>query len=665
MFFVVVITGGLGYFAYVVFSMEGIEDIEKPQTSHFFYQDEELMTTQYVENRISVDLDEIADEVIWATIAVEDRRFYEHNGFDLIGIGRAARRNLLDGEITQGGSTISQQLAKNLYLTHDRTWQRKLDEAAITLELERALSKEEILEKYLNTIYYGHAAYGIEAASNLYFEKSAGELSLGEAAMLAGLPRGPGYYSPFINEEAAYRRQETVLNLMNEAGYISLREKKEAQEEELSFSEEPGLSRESNYVVAQVLGTELDEISKDDPEIIQHGGLEVYTTIDEDMQAEAERILNEKLPDLRQDQHGVNQPQAALVALEPDTGKIRALAGGRDYQETSLNRVNLPRSPGSAFKPFVYAAALERDYTVIDAFSCEPVSFEEEGMDEPYEPTDFGGGYHHDDLSLRKALAKSCNITALKLNQEIGGEATVEMAKRLGIESSLNEYISLPLGTSEVTLLEMTAAYGAFANGGYRVEPLLLDRVIGREGEKLIDNSPEVKEERNRVLAESTAYLMTDMMRDVFGPEGTASGAGVGLNDSVGLGGHVAGKTGTSQNYKNVYFVGYTPDLVVGVFIGDDSEVPLERTGGDLAAPLWAEYVEEVSHEGFAGEFSRPDDVVEKEICPETGLLQHGDCTAEGEKELFVRGSGPKDDCSVEDCPHIEEPSWWQWDFWW
>ncbi|UMZ74035.1 transglycosylase domain-containing protein [Natranaerofaba carboxydovora] len=653
MILLVVAGGGLGYFVYVVYGMEDVTDIESPQTSRFYYQDKEIMTNQYVENRTKVSLDDIAEELKWATIAVEDRRFYEHNGFDLIGIGRAASQNLLERQITQGGSTITQQLAKNLFLSHDRTWQRKLDEAAITIQLERELTKDEIMEKYLNTIYYGHATYGIEAASNLFFDKSASELSLGEAAMLAGLPRGPGYYSPFINEEAAYRRQKVVLKLMKEEGYITEKQLEEALDEEIEFIENPSLSRESNYVVEQILSKELDDISKNDPEIIQNGGLDLYTTIDSEMQSVAERILQEEVENLRKDEQGITQPQGALIALEPDTGKIRALVGGRDYQETSLNRVNLPRSPGSAFKPFVYAAAMENGYTAVDTFHCGPISLHEDGMDEPYEPTDFDGGYHNEDLTLREAFAQSCNITAVKLNQEVGGDNTVEMAARLGVDSHVNNYLSTPLGTSEVTLLELTAAYAAFANGGYRIEPMLLDSVIGPDGEELVNNSSQL----DKVLDESVAYLITDLMKDVV-QDGTASGVSMILDRPA------AGKTGTSQNFKNVYMVGYTPDLVVGLFIGDDAEVPLEATGGNLAAPLWAEFINEAL-DTPAKDFDRPDDIVEFTICSETGLIQSSDCTIDGEEEIFIRGTEPDEDCSYADCPHIEEPSWWQWDFWW
>ncbi len=650
----VTVSGFLGFFANIVFSIDDLSDINQPQTSRFYYDNEKLMTTQYVENRTKVSIEKIPEEVILATIAVEDRRFYEHNGFDLTGILRAAYQNLQEQRITQGGSTITQQLAKNLFLSHERTWQRKLEEAAFTIQLERNLSKDEILEEYLNTIYYGHATYGIEAAAGLYFDKSADELSLGEAALLVGLPRGPGYYSPLINEEAAINRQKTVLDLMKEEGFISAKEREEALNQELLFNENPILPRESSYIVEQVLHQELDEISKEDPDFIQNGGLSLYTTIDPHMQLTAEKILKE-LPVKRKDEQGVTQPQGALIAMEPDSGRIRALAGGRDYQQTMLNRVNLRRSPGSAFKPLVYAAALEKGYTANHTFHCEPISLQEEGMEDPYEPTDFGGGFHHEDLTLRKALANSCNITAVKLNQEIGGENSVVMAKKLGIKSPLETNMSMPLGSSEVTLLEMTAAYAVFANGGYQVEPILLEKATNPEGEYLVNNSPKLE----KILDENIAYLITDLMKGVVQSEGTASAVSSILERPV------AGKTGTSQDYKNVYMVGYTPDLVVGLYIGDDQGNSLEESGGNLAAPFWAKFVKEASEDIEARDFDRPDNILERTICPETMLVQSSDCTATGYEELFIKGSEPDRECSQVDCPHIEDPSWWHWDFWW
>ena len=653
--FLVVFSVGFGFSAYMIWGMESLPEVDQPQTSRFYYHNQELMTTQFVENRTKVSLDEIAEEVIWATIAVEDRRFFDHSGFDLVGISRAAYRNLQEGQIIQGGSTITQQLAKNLFLSHDRTWQRKLEEAAITVQLERNFSKEEVLQKYLNTIYYGHATYGIEAAAQLYFEKPAAKLSLAEAALLAGLPRGPADYSPFIKEEATYKRQQKVLNLMKKEGFITAEEKEKALDQELSFEDKPSLPRDNNYVVDQVLNRELKEITGKDPDAIQKGGLNLHTTIDPHMQETAERILREELPTTGKDKHDVTQPQGALIALNPNTGEIRALAGGRDYQETMLNRVNKLRSPGSAFKPFVYAAALENGYTAAHTFTCEPVSFKEEGMDKPYEPTDFEGGFHYEDLTLRKALSESCNITAVKLGQELGANKIIEMAEKLGVNSPIEANLSLPLGTSEVTLLEMTASYAAFANGGYRVEPVLLDKAIGSEGEILIDNSPQL----DRVMNESVAYLMTDMMKDVV-QSGSASTAANILQRPA------AGKTGTSRDYKNVYMVGYTPELVVGIYIGDDQEDSLGETGGSLAAPLWAEFVEEASKDMALREFTRPEDILERTICPETGLLQSSNCTAKGQNELFIKGTAPKDDCSDEECPHIEEDTpWWHWDFWW
>ena len=652
--FMVSAGGGFGLF-YLVSGEEDLPEVEQPQTSRFYYDNGELMTTKFVENRTKVSLEEISEEVLWSTIAAEDRRFFDHFGFDMYGIARAAYQNVREGRITQGGSTITQQLAKNLYLSHDRTWQRKLEEVSLTVNLERHFTKEDILKKYLNTIYYGHATYGIEEAAQLYFDKSADALQLEEAALLAGLPRGPGYYSPFISKDAALHRQKQVLQQMEAEEFITPEEKEAALNEELELNESPSLSRENNYVVDQIINRELLEVTRDNPDFMQEGGLEIYTTIDPHLQATAEEILKEQLPVMRENEKGVTQPQGALVAMEPDTGKIRALVGGKDYGETMLNRVFSRRSPGSAFKPFVYAAALESGLTAADTFYSGPVSLKEEGMDEPYEPTNFDGGFFNEDLSLREALTVSCNVTAVKLNQEIGGHHTQRLAQRLGIESPLGNHLSLPLGSSEVTLMEITAAYAAFANGGYRLEPLLLEEARGPGDEILWENTSQ----KDRVLDEKVAYLVTDMLQEVVEPGGTASVVSSTLDRPV------AGKTGTSQNYKNAYMVGYTPQLVVGLYIGDDQENPLYESGGSLAAPLWAEFMKEATWEEPPLDFNQPSNLLKKTLCPETHLLQSIDCTAEGFTELFVEGTVPEKTCCEADCPECETLPWWHWESWW
>jgi len=391
--FLLSVSGSFGYLFYNIVEIDSLPSPQLPLTTRIYDLNDNLIAMRYVENRTKVPLNEISEHLILATIAVEDRRFFEHFGFDLHGMGRALISNIRNRQTTQGGSTITQQLAKNLYLSHERTLERKVKEAIYTIHLERNYSKQEILEKYLNTIYYGHSAYGIEAAAQTYFNKSAYNLTLAESALLAGLPRGPYLYSPFLSEAAAINRQRTVLGLMLTVGYINEAEKEAAKAEELLLRSKTPEEKHS-YFLNHLLSIELARHFDSDDSIINYGGLKIYTTLDTKLQEMAQEIVA-GIPQKRTDQYNKRQPQGALVALDPHTGYILALAGGRDYEETKINRALSLRSPGSSFKPFVYAAAMENGYTAADKIACEPVSLTEPGLAEPYEPTDFGGDFHH------------------------------------------------------------------------------------------------------------------------------------------------------------------------------------------------------------------------------------------------------------------------------
>lgn len=631
-------------------NFNGLPAIEQPLTTRIYYNNGELMAHRYVENRIEISLEDIPIEVVQATIATEDKNFFRHFGLDFAGIARAAYYDLKNKKISQGGSTISQQLAKNLFLSHERTWERKLKELFLTLRLEQVYSKREILEKYLNTIYYGHAAYGIEAAAQTYFGKTASELTLAESALLAGLPRGPLYYSPFLDMDAARKRQAHVLSLMETEGYISFAEKEEALAQPILLKQSED-NDETGYLVDYIINMELEHLWEQNSSLLSRGGLEIHTTIDPQIQSAAEKILKEKIPVSESDQDGVSQPQGALVAIDPLTGYIRAMAGGKDYSETMFNRVFSLRSPGSTFKPFVYAAALENGYTAASMFYCEPSDFWEEGMDTPYRPADHGNTFHHDTLTMREAISQSCNVIAVKLNAEMGNNKSIEMARRLGIKSPIGDYLSLPLGTSEVTLMEMTSAFATFANGGFNVQPQAVKKVVDPEGRVVLENTPE----RQPVLDEGIAYLLTNMMKDVFKEGGTGFRAAHLLDRPV------AGKTGTSSDTKDAYTIGYTPDLVAGIYIGHDQGKSLGTDGGHLAAPLWAEFITEALKDTPPRDFSRPPNIVEVTICPHTGLKQSPWCQADGYTELFIRGTEPSQTCSYPECFSTPVYPWWPW----
>lgn len=632
------LSGSFGYLVYTIGEMEQLPEPSPPLTTLIYDCHDELMAKRYEENRIEVPLEQVSKDLIQATLAVEDRRFYRHRGFDPAGLLRALLNNLKGGQTPQGGSTITQQLAKNLFLSHDRTLKRKVNEALYTVHLERRYHKDEILEIYLNTIYYGDGAYGVEAAAQTYFGKSAADLSLGEAALLAGLPKGPSYYSPHLNPEAAEQRRKTVLNQMVSAGFISESEKKAALREELVFREKS--SEEcAAYFLDYVINNELAEFFDGDLDPVYRDGLKIYTTVDQKMQQAAQEIIT-KIPPRHLDENGKKQPQGALVAIEPDTGYIRAMVGGRDFKESSLNRALALRSPGSTFKPFVYAAALEEGFTAADRISCDAVSFTETGLSEPYTPTDFGGGFHNRELSIREALATSCNIVAIKVHDQIGKEKAVEMAHRLGISSPMGAYFSLPLGTNELSLLELTAAFAPFANGGFRIEPLVIRKVVDQQGRVLLENQPH----KEQVLDPPIAFLITDMLKDVLAEGGTAGTAGSILNRPA------AGKSGTSQGNKNAHMVGYTPQLVAGIYIGDDYEKPIDFSGGGTAATLWAQFMELALQDTAPLDFEVPEGIIRCSLCPESGLLRSAFCPEPDQEEFFVSGTEPTEECRL--CYH-------------
>lgn len=629
--FLLSLSASFGYLLYTVGEMDRLPDPSPPLTTQIYDCRDEILAVRYRENRVPVPLEQIPDHLIKATLAVEDRRFYHHSGFDPAGLFRALLNNLRKGQTAQGGSTITQQLAKNLYLSHERTLERKLKEALYAIHLERRYNKDEILEMYLNTIYYGQYAYGAEAAAWSYFGKSAAELSLGEAALLAGLPKGPSYYSPQQNPKAAEQRRESVLSQMVSTGFINEEEREAALQEQLSFRELDG-EENAAYFIDYLIHNEMTQLFDGDLDPLYREGLKIYTTLDRNMQELAEEMIA-GIPEERRDENDIRQPQGALVALDPATGFVKALVGGRDFEESSLNRALAPRSPGSSFKPFVYAAALEEGFTANDRILCEAVTFTEAGLSEPYAPTDYGGGYHNRELTLREALARSCNITAIKLHDAIGREKAVEMARRLGVSSPLGAYLSLPLGTGEVTLLELTAAFAPFANGGYRVKPLLIRKVTDSRGKVLLEREPR----KEPVLDPAIAYLITDMLKDVLTGDGTAAAAGAILKRPA------AGKSGTSQDNKSAHMIGYTPQLVCGVYVGDDYEKPLDSSGGGLAAPLWAWFMERALQDSDPQDFALPEGIVRCPICPESGLLCGPGCPKPSREELFLGGTEPEE----------------------
>lgn len=618
-----------------------LPDAEIAQSSKILDIHGEEIAILFEENRIPVDVNNISQSVLSAIVAVEDARFYTHYGIDPIGILRALATNVKAGKIIEGGSTITQQTAKNLYLTHERTWQRKIKELIYTLQLEQKYTKEEILELYLNQIYFGEGAYGIEVAAQTYLGKAAKDLSLAESAYLVGLPQRPNFYNPFKRPEEAKKRQLTVLSRMLEQQYITQEQFEQAEKEEIVLK---AGYREKTVQAAYFINEIRQYITEkydNGAELLLRGGLTVQTTLDLKWQKAAEKALQEGL--------GQADPelQGAIVALDPHTGGIRAMVGGKDFGESRFNRVFAERQPGSAFKPFLYAAALDNGYTAASMVRCEPFQIPvENGI---YEPKDFGDDYHHQDFTLYEALSISDNVIAVKLNYWLSPRTLVQYAERFGIEAKLRPYPSLALGTSEVTPMEMAKAFSPFANLGKRVEPYFIVSMTDYYGRILEENEPVIDRAVDPVLS----YLVVDMMQGVVQEGGTAAQ----LSEIVDR--PIAGKTGTSQNYQDLWFVGVTPDLSAAVYVGYDKPRSTGRTGGNLAGPIWARFVKD-SLEGVpAKEFPKPQGIDERDICPDSGLLTTEYCPEEI-RLSFAVGTEPKKSCNIHSLP----TDWFDWIPW-
>lgn len=510
-------------------------------------------------------LDLLPRHVQAAVVATEDRRFYDHHGVDPVGMIRAFFANLRAGRFAQGGSTLTQQLAKNLFLTHDRTLGRKLEEFALALWLEVRLPKSEILELYLNRVYFGGGAYGIEAASQRYFDRSARELTLAQAALIAGLLKAPSRYSPSTSPEAAMARARVVLDKMVETGFISPEDERKALAEKIVFHE-PKQARDSagfGYVIDFVLERLPPLLGNGDAEIV------VETTLDSELQQQANRVVTSALA---RKGAALGASQAALVVLDAEGG-IRALVGGRDYAASQYNRASKARrQPGSAFKPFVYLAAMESGLTPDSVAYDLPLTLG------GWSPKNDSGTYAGE-VTLRRALAQSINTVAVRLNQDVGRGRTAEVARRLGVRSELRDDASLALGTSEVSLLEMTGAYAVLGNGGMSVEPHIIRRVRMSSGRVLYAR----KAARTDQLVDSRVVgAMNDMLNATL-VTGTGRRAAI-ANHAA------AGKTGTTQDFRDAWFIGYTSHLCAGVWIGNDDSKPMNRSvGGGLPAEMWHE----------------------------------------------------------------------------
>ena len=731
--------GTIWYFSQDLPDITAIDEHRPSLVTQVYSDDKEVIGQYYLERRFLTPLEEMPRTFVNAVIAVEDARFFEHPGLDVKGIIRAFWTNLRRGGKVEGASTITQQLARSLFLSTERTYTRKIRELILAFKIEKRLSKEKILEMYLNQIYFGHGAYGIRAAAHTFFEKPLSDLTLEESAVLAGLPKSPNNYSPFRNPELAKKRQVHVLARMEEAGFISAAEHRIAVDAPLQYRR-PETEKIAPYFL-ESLRQYL--VAKHGESEVYKGGLKVYTTLNVPLQYAAEAAVRQGLraldkrqgwrgpkkrmtpeelnslieavkestvdlpkeeeivegvvtkvrkrgldvlvgstvgslayedmewarrrlkgPDPREDAvmlpkikgqvkkgdvlevalkqvdgkkvHWVLEQtpivEGALIAIDPRTGGIRAMVGGYDFVRSEYNRALIAhRQPGSAFKPIIYATAINKGMgpgsLVLDA----PVVYEEEETERIWKPENYEQRFYGV-ISLREALIHSRNLATVRLLDQIGFKPVEELSRALGINSSMSRDLSLALGSSSMTLVELTSAYGVFANQGIRNKPYMLTAVHDQNGETL----EQMLFEPEQVLTKETSYLVTNMLEDVV-QHGTGQRAKV-LKRSL------AGKTGTTNDYTDGWFIGYTPNLALGVWVGFDDRRPLgdRESGAHSALPIWIAFMKEALEQIPMMPFEIPDDVVYVRVDPTTGLLP-ADGGHSGTVEIFAKGTEPKE----------------------
>ncbi|MBI2264819.1 MAG: penicillin-binding protein 1A [Armatimonadetes bacterium] len=618
-------------------SVDSLNRYQPSESTKIFAADGRMIGSIYEENRTWVPVTEIPRHMISATIAIEDARFHRHHGIDLKGIARALRANWRGERVTQGGSTITQQLARNLFLTQKVTIDRKIREALLAFQIERKFSKEEIIELYLNQIYYGAASYGVEGAAQTYFGKHAKNLTLPEAAMLAGLPQAPSVYSPFVNLEAALGRQHTVLSKMHEQGFITRETLEEALETKLHYKGKPTgfhgyqVPFFTLYVVSQLF-------EKFDPDLIYKGGLKVYTTVDLRLQEIAQDALQRGVDQGLSE--GLNSHQGALVAIEPRTGFIKAMVGG--YRFSPKNQFNRAwqarRQPGSAFKIFVYTAAVDSGYTPDTMVVDCPISFTM-GPGDVWAPRNADGRFWGA-MPVRDALKWSRNCVAVSLASKIGIDKVIEYAHKLGIKDNMERHLSLSLGAAVVTPLDMATAVATLANEGIKIEPTPFKIIKDVHG-NIIENH--LFPQAHEVVSAYTALTMTTMLRGVI-ESGTGTRAQIGRP--------AAGKTGTTSDFRDAWFVGYTPDMAASVWMGNDDYTPMNYSfGGHMPAAIWAEFMKQALANTPKNEFGRPGHAtISVSLCRDSRKLANPSCP----KTMTVtlnRDQAPRAHCHIHGKP--------------
>jgi len=612
-------------------SIAALKDFRPSVSTQVYCDKGELLDEFFLEDRKVINIADVPRHVVLAFVSAEDSRFFHHKGLDFASITRAFYKNMAAGKIVQGGSTITQQIAKSLYLTSERTYARKLREAILAYKIDRYLTKEEILNLYLNYIYMGHGTYGIEAASENYFGKSSRLLTLPEATMLAVLPKSPQNFSPLRHFERARERQNYVLSRMVEDGYITPEQKQKAWETPLHFSSVRPKEKVAAYFVENVRRYVQGKYGSN---VLYKEGLQIYTTLDRTAQINANEAVARGLKEVEERGKYKERPQAALLCMDVKTGAIRAMVGGRDFQGSEFNRATQAvRQPGSAFKPFIYTAAFDMGLTPATRFEDSPIAYPDRSQRGGFWRPRNADGKFLGTITLRDALVHSRNVITVRLLEHIGVDYGVSYATNMGITSPLERNLSVALGSSGVTLQEMVRAYGVLAGGGKRVNPYFIKKIVDRTGNVF----EEAKVVEEQVVDPRIAFMTTYVLQDAV-QRGTGARA-------RGIGRPVAGKTGTTNDNRDAWFIGYTPTHVTGVWVGFDKETTLNRgeVGGRAAAPIWLYFMTKYVAGTPVTQFPVPKGIVFYTVDSDSGFLAEGSGGGRTVREAFLEGTTEED----------------------
>lgn len=616
---------------YFICYLLGPPPLKSDYTTVLYDKNENKLETSFMGNK-KVELEHISPDIIDATVLIEDKYFYTHHGFDFRGIVRAMIENIKSGRLKEGASTITQQLARNLYLSHEKTWKRKIKEAFYTIRLELFYSKEEILTNYLNTIYYGHGAYGIADASEFFFNKRADELSLAEATMLVGIPKGPSYYSPFNDEENALTRQQLILTTLRNEKKITEAQYYEALAEPLIFHD-PQMDMHSATHFQQVVFQEASDLLHLDNEAIMNGGYHIYTTIDVPLQKELKQIIENEID-------ATSEIEIGALTIDPDNGAVRSLIGSNPYHNSPFNRVtDAKRMVGSAFKPFLYYAALQHGYTPTTMLQSEPTTFDIDVHD-VYKPKNFNNYYAYKPITLAEALAVSDNIYAVKTNLFLKPMTVIDATRKFGITSHLPNVPSLALGSASIPVDEMVNAYGIIANGGHLINRYTIEKITDKHGKTVYKHR---KKRRKQVLNESKTFLLTHLMTGMFDERLSQNMHVTGASIQNKLSRVYAGKSGSTES--DSWMIGFSPNLATGIWVGYDDNRPITLENDyTIAKNVWASFMEFAHEHRESRSFKVPDNITWKMIDPETGLIATEDCPT-SKLMYFEKGTEPNITC--------------------